>query len=297
MRAQLFGCVVLAAAATAHLLAQAPAPAPGPHFEVVVIKPVGPDPAGSGWGLQPGGRFRATSVTVRNLIATAFYEPGPPPVSFPPDRILGGPAWLGTDRFNIEARTDATLAAASPLMGTPLGNALIRSLLEDRFKLQTHREARDFSVYALTTAKPDGTLGPKLKRATFDCQALARDRAAGRLPSTPPIPGQTPCSVKNGPGVVQGVAVPMFAVVGAIRQGLGGAEVIDQTGIAGAVDVDLHFTIQPQAGLSADPSAASLPDGDTVFTAVQEQLGLKLDSRKEPRPVIVIDHVERPTED
>jgi len=269
-----------------------------PRFEVALIKRASLDAPGAAWGLRPGGLFRATGVTVRNLIGSAFVDPGPPRVTFPPDRILGGPAWIGVDRFDIEARTDAAVASARPMLGTPLGSALLQSLLRDRFGLQTHQETRDFPVFVLTVAKRDGALGPKLKRSNVDCQALAQARGRGTgVLTAAPVPGESPCFPKTGRGLVQGVAIPMMPVVGAIRAGLGGAEVVDRTGITGAVDVDLHFSIQPNAGLNADPAAASLPDGESVFTAVQDQLGLKLESHKEPRPVLVIDHVERPTED
>jgi uncharacterized protein (TIGR03435 family) len=146
---------------------------------------------------------------------------------------------------------------------------LLRSLLEDRFKLRVHRHQRQMPIYALVRARSDGGLGPRFKPSTPDCfQESAK------------------CGFTGGPvGRIKADAITMDI----LTQLLGNASdriVVDRTGLQGGFAIDLEW--------SPDQTAS---DKSAIFTAVQEQLGLKLESTRGPVDVLVIDHVEEPTED
>ena len=145
--------------------AQAPAPAPNPlpSFEVAAVKP---NKSGSGFirfGVQPGGRFTAENVPLRQLLVFAFQ--------IQPYQLEGVPAWGATDRFDITAKAEGEPAPVQPGQVGPI-QYMMRSLLKDRFGLEYHVETKDAPVYNLVLARPDGKLGPKLEKATTDCQAL-----------------------------------------------------------------------------------------------------------------------------
>jgi uncharacterized protein (TIGR03435 family) len=173
---------------------------------------------------------------------------------------------------------------------------MVRTLLADRFKLTVHDEVRDLPVYALVTARSDGRPGPQLRRVEVDCAALYDD---GPRPATPG-PGKDACGAFRGLGTsrITGHAVTMLMLANLVVRGSVGRMVLDRTGLSGAFDLDLEWTPERTA-LSADASPGAPPasEGPSIFTALQEQLGLKLDSRRGPVDVLVIDHVERPTED
>src|SRR5438067_1886275 len=140
--------LLLVTAATAAIAAQTPAPAPA--FEVASVKR---NKAGDSRTLiefPPGGRFSAVGVTVRMLITMAYGTPQPLSNS----RIIGGPGWLGSDRFDIVAKTDSPVAPG-PTGSLPL---MLRALLADRFKLAAHNESRELPIYALVKARSDGKL-------------------------------------------------------------------------------------------------------------------------------------------
>jgi uncharacterized protein (TIGR03435 family) len=280
---------------------------PSPRFEVTSVKPVEltPGPTFAGFQFQTGGRFTATNVTVMMLLPFAFREPGASAVR--PNEVLNAPPWVNTQHFNIDARMAPELAAAvEPLATTaPAAIALVRSLLEDRFKMQAHAETRELQVYALTLARKDGKLGPNMKPSTVDCAAITRDRAAAQRAGTPlplpspPAPGQIPqCGgmIRSGEIAVGGTTIA--ALPAALAPALPGATIVDHTGLTGSYDVLLKFAPESPT-LRATPGAAdaALPDAPSIFTAVEEQLGLKLEPMKEERRVIVVDHIEQPIQD
>jgi uncharacterized protein (TIGR03435 family) len=179
---------------------------------------------------------------------------------------------------------------------------MVRTLLEDRFKLAVHDETRELPIYALTLARGNGRLGPKLVRSDVDCdKALAELadslRKTGRLPPGPT--GQAPpCSTGGPPGKFQGndITMQMFADVltASVNRARGGVSpsvnrvVVDRTGLEGAFDLNLEWTPDE---MSPDAS------GGSIFTALQEQLGLKLEPTRGAVEVLVIDHAELPTPD
>jgi uncharacterized protein (TIGR03435 family) len=187
---------------------------------------------------------------------------------------------------------------------------MLRALLADRLKLKVHTESREMPIYALVLARSDGNLGPQLKKAAIDCGAIgaARGRGPAPAPGAPDARGPANalppdvmrCGMRIGPGNVMagGVVLPQFANTLAI---LVGRIVVDRSGLTGNFDIDLQFTPEqmPAFGPAGPPPGAPPvdPNGPSIFTAIQEQLGLKLEATKGPVDVLVIDHVEHPTED
>ena len=218
--------------------------------------------------------------------------------------ILGGPSWIDSDRFDIVAKVDGDLRALylPDGKGSPgLAYLMLRTLLAERFKLVLHTETRDVPIYALVLARSDGRLGSKLVRSEIDCdKALAEQADAllktGRLPA-PPAGQGPPCSIGGPPGKFTGNDVTMQMFADALtssvnRNNLASSPVnrvvVDQTGLQGYFDVSLEWTPDE---LSADSG------GGSIFTALQEQLGLKLVPTRGSVDVLIIDHVEQPAPD
>src|SRR5688572_20533367 len=265
--------------------AQGQQPAPSPTFEVATVRP-NPDGAGKMQTVtRPGGVFVAVNTPLRLLIADAYIGAQPGAI----DRIVGGPEWVQSARYDINAKASRDFRPTPP--GPPAEMLLmIRALLEDRFKLKVHREPREIPAYELVVVRP-GAAG--LRKSDVDCDALF---AAGQV--TRPEPGIRPrCGVTNGPvgpdggiGLIAG-AFSMSQLAQFLQRV--GRPVIDQTGLTGRYDFDLAF-----APLGASPAdAPSDPARPTIFIALEEQLGLKLQFTKAPLDVIVIDSIEQPVPD
>ena len=223
-------------------------------------------------------RLTITNYPLRVLILRAY--------ELQPFQIVGGPAWLDSDRWDILAKApDNAPPAAARLM--------IQRLLEERFKLVARIETRELPIYALVPAQGDGRLGPRLRRRNLDCDAL--EAARGRGNGQSPVAGATqppPCGAGGGsPGVLFGRGWTMERLARGLS-GEAGRAVEDRTGLSGWFDFDLEFT--PTFG---SPDASALPsERPSLFTALQEQLGLKLEPRRGPVEVFVIESAERPTE-
>jgi uncharacterized protein (TIGR03435 family) len=261
-------------------------------FEVASIKPSPAGPPSGPSGFQAGGRYVAHSVTASRLLVLAFRTEGLG-TGLRPEQIVNAPGWMESARYDIEAKVSGPTTAAP--IADPEASTLLRSLLEDRFKLQAHMEKRELPFYALVLAKPDGTFGPTLKRSTLDCDAINRERDAARRENrTPQVPlGPAVCALRLGQGVGTGTGASMVTLASLLTAAVG-STVLDRTGLSGGFDIDVHYAVESRTnGAIADASS----DSPSIFTAVQEQLGLKLEQRREPRDVLVIDHVERPTED
>jgi uncharacterized protein (TIGR03435 family) len=175
---------------------------------------------------------------------------------------------------------------------------MLQTLLADRFKLVIRREMRDTPVYALVLARADGRLGSGLRQSTVDCAAInAALNAARQRGETPPAPadGRPLCGTRTGRGTVMtsGVAMADFARNLAPQTG---RAVVDRTGLNGAFDIDLTWT-PDQGPPGPDGPVAPAGDGVSLFAAIQEQLGLKLDAQRAPVDTLVIDSASRPVED
>jgi uncharacterized protein (TIGR03435 family) len=238
-------------------------------FDVASIKPNAENDHRVMIRIQPGGRFTATGINLRFLIGQAY--------GVRDFQILNAPGWAASDRFDIDAKADGLPERLPPDLMRPL----LKSLLEERFKIKVHTETKEMPVYALVVAKG----GSKLKEA-----------ADGEGP------GQR--MIRMGRGTIEGQAMPMGMLVQQLAQNIG-RTVIDKTGLTGNYEVKLEWTPEPGQGGGpfgggAPPPPDALPPADTngpsIFTALQEQLGLKLESQKGPVPMIVVDSVSKPTE-
>jgi uncharacterized protein (TIGR03435 family) len=265
---------------------------PAPVFEVASIKPNRSVDARPGFQAAPGGRYIWTAITLKALIDVSYQRN-----AFDNRETAGGPAWVDKDRFDVlvKAEEGAALNDKNGFPG-PLFS-MIRAMLADRFALQAHNEVRERPVYALTLARPDKRLGSGLKKVDADCAAAMRELAAP-TPGAAPRRGAPPCTFGGGPGRLLGnnVSLAMFASVLSRQVG---RPVVDRTGVADYFDITLEFAPDLDARTSNGPPAPNPPaggDGPSIFTALQEQLGLKLDATRAPVDVLVIDRAEPPTE-
>jgi len=265
-------------------------PAPDPniplYFEAASIKPSNSSAQGSGIRRQPGGRFSTTNAPARMLITFAYQIQG--------FQLVGGPSWLANDRFDIVAKMEGDPPPIIPGTGADHMMLATRTLLADRFKLKVHRETREMDIYALTMARPGGAPGPALKPASDACKA---DSFAGR---GAPVPGGPPppvCGIQNGPGRIRFGGYPLSLFASSVSNQLG-RFVVDRTGLAGNWEFELTYTPEIRGNAPAGADAPPIdPTGPSLFTAVQEQLGLKFEATKGPVDVLVIDSIEKPSID
>jgi uncharacterized protein (TIGR03435 family) len=247
---------------------------------------------------QPGGRLTIRNTPLRFLVRFAYMVHG--------FQIQGGPDWIDSARFDIiaQAEGDPQPVAAGP---DPL-RLMLRTLLADRFKLVMHRETQDLPVFALTAARRDGTLGPRLRPAATDCAAARVERQAiVRSGGTPPVPVGGPdapvtCGMRMGPGRLETGGNPLSLLADGLA-GLVQRVVVDRTGLEGNWDLELTYTPDPRLqaappGPSAPgvPLPAVDPDYPSLFIALEEQLGLKLEPSRGRVEVLMIDSVAPPTE-
>ena len=263
-----------------------------PAFEVASIKPNKSGDPGTRFGLPGGGNFTATNATARELVRIAFQ--------LQEHQLIGLPDWTRNERFDIIARAAQDIAlTGDPGKPTPVF-LMLQSLLRERFQLTARPDTREMPIYALVMARADGQLGAKLTRSTTDCAAVfqaQRERAKSGAP--PPAPSdRVLCGSRGRQGSLVGGAVELDggeASLAMILSRLMGRPVVNRTGLTGAFDFTLEFT-QPAGGSStgADsvPADSPLP---SLTIAVQEQLGLKLESGRGPVEALVIDRFERPT--
>ena len=276
----LVGVAVLSAA----LLAQTPA---NPSFEVASVKPSISKEPGARFAVQAGGRLVMTNVPAGAVILEAYglqdYF-----------QLVGAPDWINVDLFDIEAKAPTHIPITSASLGaatSPL-RPMLRSLLAERFRLVAHVEQRQVPMYALVKARPDGKLGPNLSSTQTDCAAL---RASGPMPAIKP--GERPkCGLVGSVGSFTAGGISISQLVTLVIAPRVGRPVVDRTQLTGYYDMTLTFRPDdlPPAGQSQTlPADENAP---TLTTAIEEQLGLKLESTKGISEVLVIDHIERPTE-
>jgi bla regulator protein blaR1 len=263
-----------------------------PTFEVATIRQNRSGDRGGGIRRQPGGRLTVTNMSLRTLITFAYQITG--------YQLVGGPGWADSDAFDVLAKMEGNPEWGAPGSGLPDPAQLaMQSLLAERFKLKLHHETRDLDVYALVMVSP-GTPGPALKPSSNDCKALAEERRQGKLPQPagpPPATGIVPCSILGNAGMIRfdGFGMPQVAN---ILIGQAGRLVVDRTNLAGSWQFVMTFAPEQRAGVAPDGQPApSSPDAPSFFTALREQLGLKLESTKAPVDVTVIDTAVRPTDD
>jgi uncharacterized protein (TIGR03435 family) len=272
------------------------------------------------------GNISVNGMPVRLLIRQAFGQ-------LQDFQVVGGPAWINSDRFDIEAKPEG----GGPMTPQVL-QSVFRQILEDRFSLKVHRETRELPIYALMVARSDGRLGPNLKPSSEECSTRMAARGRGPAPDgrggaaadapggiavgrgVPPPDGRGGPGRAGGPppapdwdappvcgqrgggfGRLRGGGTTM-ADFASMISGTAQRVVLDKTGLTGYYDFALTYTPSgdqlpqgpPPPG--APPPPPIDPDGPSFFTAIQEQLGLKLENQRGPVEVIVIDSIEQPTE-
>ena len=296
-------CGVLAVTLDAQGQETAPDPsshAAEPKFEVTSVKKSGPTPQmGMMFCLRPNGRF-AMEMPVGALITLAY--------GIQRFQLIGGPIWLNTDRFTINAvEEDLPIPPAVP--GTPTHmQLLVRSLLKERFALVIHNETRELPLSYLVMAREDRKLGDRLRPSTVDCRAYYAERAKAAKEGTPPAPpvpskpGEIlPCTMMGGFGRITAGSTQMSNLATMLGNMLG-RPIYDRTNLTGSFDIQLEYTPDqmPQLppGVTLPPGLTlPSPDGPSLSTALQEQLGLKLENTRGPVDVIVIDSVSQPEPD
>ena len=259
-----------------------------PEFEVASVKRNTSLGGERGAGFQPGGRFSAKNMTVRGLIAAAYGTPQPLPLY----RVIGGPGWIDSDRFDIEARSSTDLSDLPGKPGwSPRGQEMLRALLASRFRLVAYQETRELPSYALVTVRSDGRLGSQIVASQHDeCE---RDSPTG---TSPPCGGFrfTP------PERVSGRHLTMDEIARFIMLNAVDRPVLNRTELRGHFNIDLDFTRAlsiPEPQVSTGDRQPAAVTGTSIFTAVQEQLGLKLEPARSQLEVVVIDAVARPEPD
>jgi uncharacterized protein (TIGR03435 family) len=259
-----------------------PAAAPRPEFEVASIKLNKSGDMRAMIRPSPGGRFTVTNIPLQFVITIAYR--------IKDFQLSGAPPWLASERYDIEAKAE----------GNPNFDAMlpmVQTLLEDRLQLKFHHETKEVPVYALVVAKAG-----KLRAAEGECPPPPKT-----LP--PPEPGKLPFTPCGGffmfPGHLAGQKATIAQLIDPLSR-FTGRIVLDKTNLTGKYDIDLQYTPEQSQIPAAAPGGAPPPglpplppidpNGPSLFTALQEQLGLKLESQKGPVEIMVIDHVERPSE-
>jgi len=251
-------------------LGQAPA-----AFDVASIKRTAMAEGLVEFQMRPGGRLAVFGMSLRDLVRRAY---GSDDIRRS-EQVLGGPDWAGSERYDILATTDPSIDADPQKDARML--AMLRTLLEERFTLKVHNELRDTDTYNLVLVNRDGKLGSNLRRSTIDCPVLVPGMRRDPLRSCG-VRGSPMSGVLSGQGVAMKDLVAILAIFPTIAR-----PVRDRTGLEGKFDFRAEFT--PVSDAAADT-------GVSLFTAFQEQLGLKFQNEKARIPVPVIDSAERPTE-
>jgi len=285
-RVLIAGVLLLTAVAVPRLQGQAAQTDQKPlAFEVASVKPNTSGVNGGRLG-GPASTFAAVNWTVRGLIEWAYQ--------FQSFQIDGGPSWINSDHFDI-ATTAADSGSSQPRPGgRPSTTQLrMRTLLAERFKLAVHRQPKDMPIYALVMARSDRTLGPELRPSTEDCAAIVAAARRGARPSS--AAGKPTCDASISPGTVTAGTQPI-PLLASILSGIVQRMVVDRTNLKGNYDLTIVFAPDQSPQGSADPPVTD-SNAPSIFTAIEEQLGLKLEPTRGPVDVLVIDHVEQPTPD
>jgi uncharacterized protein (TIGR03435 family) len=260
----LFGTLALAGLARAQ------------SFEVASVKPTASADGRALLQAVPG-RLLMTNLALRRLILIAY--------GVQDYQLVGDPAWLGAEHYDIQAKADGNVSVQQ------MEGPMLQALLEERFRMKVHRETRQLPAYELTVLKSGAKLTASKEGS---CVTYAVDS-----PPPAPAPGAPRtnyCGARIGVEGLnrtlegQGVTMAVFAAnLSRTYNSSLGRNVIDGTALAGAFDVHLKWAIEALS----DGAAAADATGPSIFTALQEQLGLKLESTKGPVEVVVVDHIEK----
>jgi uncharacterized protein (TIGR03435 family) len=269
-----------------------------PSFEVVSIKPNRTNQGIPLVVFQPGGRMIAANVNIRQVILVAY--------TIDNLQLVDAPDWTTSERFAIEARTGDS-------MPTSTIRLMLRSMLAERFNLVAHTERRNLPIVAMTMARPDKRPGPKLVPSGPECRRI---RPPEGIPIPPPPPPPPPgaanaapiriiletdepprrrCGAMVTPGWMSAGNITMQEFTRPLSQVLR-RPVINETGLDGEFDLDVIFSPEGLGGALVGPPPASVSDAPSLETALRDDLGLRLESRRGPVDVLVVDRIDRPTE-
>jgi uncharacterized protein (TIGR03435 family) len=255
-----------------------------PTFEVVSVKIR--TERGGGLNTSSPDRYNRLNTSLRALIQDAY--------GLQPYEIAGGPEWVtGAVRFDV-------MAKASSVPSREQMRLMVQHMLRERFALRTHKESREMPIYVLRMARPDGRLGARLTRTPVDCATIEAERIRKNDSAllAPPRAGDRPVcrslqTARPGASGVtlhyQGSGIDSGEFAAWLSPYLGRA-VIDRTGLSGDFDIDLAFNLGGSPGAPVDETVS-------IFAALPEQLGLKIESERGPVDVLVIDRAEMPTPD
>lgn len=249
-----------------------------PRFEVASIKPGGGSPPRA--EATPG-RFLNENMPLLSAVSLAF--------DVPLNQFAIPLPNLAREPFTIEGRMPVNTSATDLKL-------MLRALLIERLKLRVHVETREQDGFALMIARRDGKLGGQLRPSPVDCRA--RMEAARRNDPVPPLPaGFKPCDIKLGPGLIDLTGMPISSLTQWLSNAAG-RPVADKTGLTRTFDIELRWSPSLSGAPRADVEPARpVGDGPSLFTSIQEQLGLRLESTKISVDYLVIDHMERPRPD
>jgi uncharacterized protein (TIGR03435 family) len=257
-------------------------PPPLPAFAVASIKPDKSGNGGSRMMSTPDG-FSATNIPLQFLLREAY--------GVEDDQISGAPNWIRSEGYDIEAKVDGSDVAKLSKLSFDQRRLMFQPLLEDRFKLKVHWETKELPIYALVTAK-SGTKLHEAKPGDTYPHGMKGPDGIGR-----------PGTMRMGRGQLTGQGVPVTLLTKSLSQQLRRI-VVDKTGLTGKYDFTLQWAPDesqgpmkpPGAVPGTDSTASAQSSGPSIFTAIQEQLGLKLEPQKGPVKVLIIDSIERPSE-
>jgi uncharacterized protein (TIGR03435 family) len=267
---------------------------PNSRFEVASVRRVDDGSGQIFIRMTPGSGLEAT-MPVGMLLRQALQKPD--------YQIVDAPDWIDTERYSIRARAPEGTPAAAVMV-------MLANLLKDRFRLATHLETRELPVFHLVTRSTDGRLGPDLKPTSAECQAAIAEMQAAARRGDPPRslsaalfdPKARPCGLSRvDSGVAIGTSRTMTQLASTLSD-LVGRTVTDKTGLMGLYDFTLKYAPEPgrYAGPSGPPPGAPAPVVDpnvpSLAVALQEQLGLRFEGARGEVEVMVIDRIERPTE-
>ncbi|HVG54849.1 MAG TPA: TIGR03435 family protein [Vicinamibacterales bacterium] len=265
--------VLLCGLGAANIAARQPTPA----FEVVSVKPNGAFDQAGIISAPTGSQFRVQNVVLRQIINYAY--------NLREIELVNAPGWTSAESFDITGTYPAT---TKPTL--EIARLMLQRVLADRFQLRAHRESRELPIYRLVKAREDGRLGPNLTPSDVDCVKWLADKKP-QIIGTPPIgPGgaRLACAMVTQRNYIMGSTKTMRELALGL-EGIVERRVVDATGLTGNFDITVQWT----------PGLNTVAAGDaiSVFTALQDQLGLKLESARGPVDVLVVDSVQRPTPD
>lgn len=253
-----------------------------PKVEVAIIKLAAPDARDTFVEFAPGGRINLTNMTLKGMVEFAW--------NLQPSQVAGGPPWVDSTRYVVTAKPD----------GSPKSSeipAMVQALLADRFQLAIHHETRELPIYALVLARKDRKLGPRLTESKpGDCTPFDPLKAR-------PQPGATRprfCGTSGvSPNRLTAIGIPIGNLAPMLQTVLGRI-VIDKTGLKGNFDASMEWSPDETQAMQWPPDAPKPGPADntgpSIFSAIQEQLGLRLKSEKAPVDVLIVDRAEKPSE-